>query len=159
MIFILNRLTAMLSLQKVLLVVNAYNATYCFILWFINALTGNEPMASLRSVNEAITSLQFLKWVIVCSVYLFLQLFHIAILSGTKAETMKTVAIGNFFLIRLHWISLLYQSLVSMHGHPQRRARSRHFVHDDVRRWRIRVTCEILKKERSCFGIDHVWRG
>ena len=32
-IFILNRLTAMLSLQKVLLVVNAYNATYCFILW------------------------------------------------------------------------------------------------------------------------------
>ena len=52
-IFILNRLKAMLSLQKVLLVVNAYNATYCFILWFINALTGNEPMASLQASNEA----------------------------------------------------------------------------------------------------------
>ena len=118
-IFILNRLTAMLSLQKVLLVVNAYNATYCFILWFINALTGNEPMASLQASNEAdYIILQFLKCVSY-AVYLFLQLFHIAILSGTKAETMKTVAIGNFFLsvcIGFHYFIKVWSP--AMHGHP-----------------------------------------
>ena len=118
-IFILNRLKAMLSLQKVLLVVNAYNATYCFILWFINALTGNEPMASLQASNEAdYIILQFLKCVSY-AVYLFLQLFHIAILYGTKAETMKTVAIGNFFLsvcIGFHYFIKVWSP--AMHGHP-----------------------------------------
>merc|ERR1712216_335940 len=42
-----------LSLQKLLMAINIYNATYCALLVVFNLWTGNEPMASLQESNEA----------------------------------------------------------------------------------------------------------
>ena len=44
---------ALLSIQKLLLAINVYNACYCALLVVINLWTGNEPMASLQESNEA----------------------------------------------------------------------------------------------------------
>ena len=55
-------LRAMLSVQKLLLVANVYNAIYCACLVILNVVTGNEPMSSLQASNEAdYIILQFLK--------------------------------------------------------------------------------------------------
>ena len=53
---------ALLSIQKLLLAINVYNACYCALLVVINLWTGNEPMASLQESNEAdYLILQFFK--------------------------------------------------------------------------------------------------
>lgn len=67
---------ALLSIQKLLLAINVYNACYCALLVVINLWTGNEPMASLQESNEAdYLILQFFKvrlfyfifvWAITC---------------------------------------------------------------------------------------------
>tara|TARA_B100000767_G_scaffold173655_1_gene162463 strand:+ start:518 stop:850 length:333 start_codon:yes stop_codon:yes gene_type:complete len=54
---------ALLSIQKLLMAINVYNACYCALLVVINLWTGNEPMASLQESNEAdYLILQFFKW-------------------------------------------------------------------------------------------------
>ena len=53
---IFHRLGHVLSLQKLLMAINIYNATYCAMLVVFNLWTGNEPMASLQESNEADTS-------------------------------------------------------------------------------------------------------
>lgn len=72
---------ALLSIQKLLLAINVYNACYCALLVVINLWTGNEPMASLQESNEAdYLILQFFKvrlfyfifvWAITCRLTCF----------------------------------------------------------------------------------------
>ena len=77
---------ALLSIQKLLLAINVYNACYCALLVVINLWTGNEPMASLQESNEAdYLILQFFKvrlfyfifaWAITCRLTCFFFNLH-----------------------------------------------------------------------------------
>jgi hypothetical protein len=118
---IFHRLGHVLSLQKLLMAINIYNATYCAMLVVFNLWTGNEPMASLQESNEAdYLILQFVK----CVAYLgfvVIQMVHVAILAGTKAENMKVAAIGNLMLtlcIGFHYYLRVWSP--AMEGHPPR---------------------------------------
>ena len=116
---VFHKMKAMLSLQKLLLTLNVYNACYCAILVVINLGTGNEPMASLQASNEAdYIILQFLKC-IGYLIFVFIQMVHVGVLWSTKAENMKVVATGNLMLsvcIGFHYFIKVWSP--AMHGHP-----------------------------------------
>jgi TRAP-type C4-dicarboxylate transport system permease large subunit len=111
----------MLSLQKLLMAINIYNATYCALLVVFNLWTGNEPMASLQESNEAdYLILQFCKCVAYL-VFVLIQVVHVSLLIKTKAENMKVAAIGNLLLslcIGLHYYLRVWSP--AMAGHPPR---------------------------------------
>jgi len=110
---------ALLSIQKLLLAVNVYNACYCALLVVINLWTGNEPMASLQESNEAdYLILQFFK----CAAYgafIVIQVVHVCMLWSTRAENMKVAAVGNLALslcIGFHYFIRVWSP--AMEGHP-----------------------------------------
>jgi hypothetical protein len=111
----------MLSLQKLLMAINIYNATYCALLVVFNLWTGNEPMASLRESNEAdYLILQFAKCVAYVG-FVAIQCVHVFLLIRTKAENMKIAAIGNLLLslcIGFHYYLRVWGP--AMEGHPPR---------------------------------------
>ena len=111
----------MLSLQKLLMAINIYNATYCALLVVFNLWTGNEPMASLQESNEAdYLILQFAK-VIAYAGFVLIQCVHVFLLLKTKAENMKVAALGNLLLslcIGLHYYLRVWSP--AMEGHPPR---------------------------------------
>ena len=118
---IFSSLGHMLSLQKLLMAINIYNATYCALLVVFNLWTGNEPMASLQESNEAdYLILQFCKCVAYL-VFVLIQVVHVSLLIKTKAENMKVAAIGNLLLslcIGLHYYLRVWSP--AMAGHPPR---------------------------------------
>jgi len=111
----------MLSLQKLLMAVNIYNASYCALLVVFNLMTGNEPMASLQESNEAdYLILQFVKCVAYL-LFILIQIVHVALLIKTKAENMKAAAVGNLLLslcIGVHYYLRVWKP--AMDGHPPR---------------------------------------
>ena len=133
---------ALLSIQKLLLAVNVYNACYCALLVVINLWTGNEPMASLQESNEAdYLILQFFKCVyFISSLYgklrttcfafliiqvrgvrrfIVIQVVHVCMLWSTRAENMKVAAVGNLALslcIGFHYFIRVWSP--AMEGHP-----------------------------------------
>jgi len=118
-IALFRHLNAMLSLQKFLLALNAYNAAYCGMLVGIAVMTGSEPMASLQASNEAdYIILQFLKCV-GYAIFILVQLVHVGVLLTTKADNMKVVASGNLLLsvcIGFHYFIKVWSP--AMHGQP-----------------------------------------
>ena len=111
----------MLSIQKILMAINVYNASYCALLVIFNLWTGNEPMASLQESNEAdYLILQFVKCVAYL-VFIVIQMVHVTVLMGTKAENMKVAAVGNLLLslcIGFHYYLRVWSP--AMEGHPPR---------------------------------------
>jgi hypothetical protein len=111
----------MLSLQKLLMAINIYNATYCALLVVFNLYTGNEPMASLQESNEAdYIILQFAK-VVAYLGFVLIQCVHVGLLLKTKAENMKLAAVGNLLLslcIGFHYYLRVWSP--AMEGHPPR---------------------------------------
>ena len=111
----------MLSLQKLLMAINIYNATYCALLVVFNLWTGNEPMASLQESNEAdYLILQFAK-VVAYLGFVLIQCVHVGLLLKTKAENMKVAAVGNLLLslcIGFHYYLRVWGP--AMEGHPPR---------------------------------------
>lgn len=136
---------ALLSIQKLLLAINVYNACYCALLVVINLWTGNEPMASLQESNEAdYLILQFFKvrlfyfifvWAITCRLtwfflpvtfkcaaygaFIVVQVVHVCMLWSTRAENMKVAAVGNLALslcIGFHYFIRVWSP--AMEGHP-----------------------------------------
>ena len=132
---------ALLSIQKLLLAINVYNACYCALLVVINLWTGNEPMASLQESNEAdYLILQFFKvrlflfhlcmgkstdvvfFAFKCAAYgafIVVQVVHVCMLWSTRAENMKVAAVGNLALslcIGFHYFIRVWSP--AMEGHP-----------------------------------------
>eukprot|EP00850_Spirogloea_muscicola_P024177 SM000465S16653 [mRNA] locus=s465:6613:8513:- [translate_table: standard] len=112
-IFALERIRAIFSLQKVLLLANMYIAAYCFTLlgaWFI---IGYEPMKSLKQSSDANFIFLQLLQALAYSVYLLLQMLAacLACRKGTDIYVRASSGVQLFvaLCVGLHYFVAVFQ--------------------------------------------------